>query len=198
MRRFLVPLIAAGVLVGAGAVYAASRGQDTAEPRGGDATTSTVATERAAPDDTRDRTSQRGGSGLVTDTLEGLVADGTITQTQADEIAAALQAKREEVRAGIQARDEHESERSDAASGLGDLLEDGVIDAAELETLPESHPLRDPDGPAADFLDDGRITQDELDQMGKTAITAPGHGDDKPTEGATDTTTDAAAPSTVP
>ncbi|CAN5488517.1 hypothetical protein BH24ACT7_BH24ACT7_19570 [soil metagenome] len=197
MRRFLVPLIAAGVLVGAGAVYAASR-QDTTEPRAGDATTDTVATERAAPDDTRDRTSQRGGSGLVTDTLDGLVADGTITHIQADEIAAALQAKREEVRAGIQTREDHESERSDAASGLGDLLEDGVIDAAELETLPESHPLRDPDGPAADFLGDGRITQDEIDQMGETATTTPGHGDDKPTEGATGTTTDALAPSPVP
>jgi hypothetical protein len=50
---------------------------------------------------------------------------------------------------------------------MGGLLEDGVIDATELAELPDDHPLKDPDGPAADFLADGELTEDELKQLGE-------------------------------
>ncbi len=48
---------------------------------------------------------------------------------------------------------------------LGGLLEDGVIDAAEIAALPDDHPLKDPNGPAAEYLDDGQLTADELSQL---------------------------------
>ncbi len=48
---------------------------------------------------------------------------------------------------------------------IGALLDDGVIDADELAELPEGHPLTDPDGPAADYLDDGQLTVEELREL---------------------------------
>jgi hypothetical protein len=40
-----------------------------------------------------------------------------------------------------------------------------VIDADELAQLPEGSPLTDPEGPAAPYLEDGQITQEELDEL---------------------------------
>ena len=48
---------------------------------------------------------------------------------------------------------------------IAEMLEDGVIDAAELAELPEGHPLADPEGPAAEYLDDGQLTEDELAEL---------------------------------
>ncbi|MFB3099394.1 MAG: hypothetical protein ACE1ZX_05090, partial [Acidimicrobiia bacterium] len=42
---------------------------------------------------------------------------------------------------------------------------DGVIDAAEIAALPDDHPLKDPNGPAAEYLDDGQLTADEMSQL---------------------------------
>jgi hypothetical protein len=48
---------------------------------------------------------------------------------------------------------------------LGALLDDGVITQAEIDGLPDGHPLKDPDGPAAEYLEDGQITLDELREL---------------------------------
>lgn len=49
---------------------------------------------------------------------------------------------------------------------MAEMLEDGVIDAGELAELPDDHPLKDPNGPAAGFLEDGELSVDELRELG--------------------------------
>jgi hypothetical protein len=61
---------------------------------------------------------------------------------------------------------------------IAEMLEDGVIDAAELAELPEGHPLADPDGPAADYLDDGELTADELAEIRAKFRPEPRVGDE--------------------
>ncbi len=118
--------------------------------------------------------------------LDDLVADGTITQDQADQIAATVAeratALREELRAqrGEGAAD---SRGLRFLGGAADLLDDGVIDADELASLGVDHPLNDPEGPAAQYLDDGQLTADELTELaaelrgnfGDGSRTAPGN-----------------------
>jgi hypothetical protein len=48
---------------------------------------------------------------------------------------------------------------------LGSLLDDGVIIQEEIDGLPDGHPLKDPNGPAAEYLDDGQLTLDELKEL---------------------------------
>jgi hypothetical protein len=94
----------------------------------------------------------------VAEALGGLVTDGTLTADQADAILAVLEAAREErprpIRNGMR-----------AGWQIAEMLEDGVIDAAELAELPEGHPLRDADGPAGEYLDDGQLDAAELPEL---------------------------------
>ncbi|HEY7703433.1 MAG TPA: hypothetical protein VID03_01220 [Acidimicrobiia bacterium] len=48
---------------------------------------------------------------------------------------------------------------------LGALLDDGVITQEEIDQLPEGSFLKDPNGPAAEYLDDGQLTLDELKEL---------------------------------
>lgn len=94
----------------------------------------------------------------VTAALDGLVADGVITQDQSDAVVDALaKARRNRPNLG----------RRGAKFGfeLAGMLADGVIDASELAQLPEGHPLANPEGPAAPYLEDGQLTIDELKQI---------------------------------
>ena len=94
----------------------------------------------------------------IAEALDELVTAGTLTSDQVDEIMAAFETAAEEgprrVRRGMRAGWE-----------LAEMLADGVIDAGELAELPEGHPLADPQGPAADYLDDGELTEDELAEL---------------------------------
>lgn len=94
----------------------------------------------------------------ITTALQALVEDGTLTSDQVTEIVEALETAAEErprpVRRGMR-----------AGWQIAELLEDGVIDAAELAELPDGHPLADPDGPAAEYLEDGQLTEDELAEL---------------------------------
>jgi hypothetical protein len=97
-------------------------------------------------------------SGMLAGVLDRLVGDGTLSRQQADAVEEAIRAEvadRKPLR---------RAERRGAQRGyrLGRLLADDVIDAEELEMLREDHPLRDPDGIAAPYLDDGQLTVDEL------------------------------------
>ena len=96
--------------------------------------------------------------GILTDVLDRLVGDGTLSRTQADAVE---QAVREEV---AERKPLRRATRRGAERGyrLGRLLADDVIDAEELEMLREDHPLRDPNGIAAPYLDDGQLTIEEL------------------------------------
>ena len=153
MKKILTSLIAAGVLV-AGVAVAGIVAGSSAEAQG-------VPAEEGAPPSVKPERAT-----VIQDVLDELVAEGEITQGQADTILAALQEKREELRASHQ--DGHRRGfRRGARFGfnLRGLIEDGVIDAAELAELPEGHPLTDPDGPFAEALEDGEITAEELREV---------------------------------
>ena len=102
-----------------------------------------------------------GPGSVLGSVLDELIADGTITADQAETIRAKLQERHESLHEGFRDRMRERAERF----GIDEMLADGVIDAAELETLPEDHPLRDPDGPAAEYLDDGQLTVEELREL---------------------------------
>ena len=150
MKKILASLAAAGVLV-AGVATAA-------------VITSSSATAQEAPGTEEVAPPERPEKGqAVQEVLDDLVAAGEITQDQADTISAALAEKWEEIKAERGERPgrgfRHGFRRGFHA---GALLEDGVIDAAELAELPEGHPFNDPDGPFADVAADGEITEEEL------------------------------------
>jgi hypothetical protein len=92
------------------------------------------------------------GMELLSVVLTGLVDDGTIDQSQADAVTAAVEDKAEEVRA----------QRGETRELIRGFLEDGVIAADELAQLPDDHPFNDPDGPFAEAAADGELTIEEI------------------------------------
>jgi hypothetical protein len=40
-----------------------------------------------------------------------------------------------------------------------------VIDSDEIAELPDDHPLKDPNGPAAKYLGDDQLTKEELQEL---------------------------------
>ena len=165
MKKIFVSIAAAGVLV-AGAFAASSVVDSPAHAQ--TAVTAAVESDDAEADGRPDFARPHD---VMDEVLGALVADRTLTQSQADAVEAAFETKHEEVRAEMEAwREEHPGrfERGfKRGLAMGGLLEDGVIDAGELSELPDDHPLKDADGPAADFLADGQLTEDELKQMGE-------------------------------
>jgi hypothetical protein len=161
MNKIFVSIAAAGILV-AGAFAASTIVDSSALAQ----TTEVPVVE--VPADERPDIPKPGD--ILDEVLGDLVADGTLDQGDADAVKAALEAKHEEVRAQLEAwRDDHPGRLERGFKhgfALGGLLEDGVIDAAELAELPDDHPFNDPDGPAAKFLADGQLTEDELHQIG--------------------------------
>ena len=162
MKTIFVSIAAAGVLV-AGAFTASTMVDGAALAQ----TTETPSTE--APAEERPDFPKPGE--ILDEVLGDLVADGTLDQVDADAVKTALEARHEEVRAEIEAWREENPGRFERGFkrgfAMGGLLEDGVIDATELAELPDDHPLNDPDGPAAEFLSDGQLTEDELKQLGE-------------------------------
>jgi hypothetical protein len=154
MRKILISVVAAGVLV-AGAFVASSLTTSAASAQTADEDT-TQTFER--PEFERP---ERGA--VMGEVLAGLVEDGTIKQSQADAIIAALDEKRAELEAN---RPEGRDGRRGPAAHrrhIQALLEDGVISADEIAALPDDHPFKDADGPFAEELADGQITQEEWD-----------------------------------
>ena len=157
MRKTLTAAIAAGVLVAGAFVATAITGNQ-------------VSAQEAPSDDSAvERPDHPGRGEILDEVLSGLVADGVIDQGQADAVAAALQAKADELREQREQWREENPGRFERGFRrgfrLGGLLEDGVIDADEIAALPDGHPLKDPNGPAAEYLDDGQLTADELSQL---------------------------------
>ena len=156
MKRFLAALAAAGVLVAGGFVAAAVSTPSVASAQ--------ESTEEAPAGD--DGTVERPDKGAILDEVfDQLVADGVISQDQADQVRAALEAKRDELREQFGDRMNRRDHRNRIGGFLRGALEDGVVDADELAQLPEGHPLNDPDGPFAEYLEDGQLTEDELEQI---------------------------------
>ena len=165
MKKIFVSIAAAGVLVaGAFAASTVVESQALAQT----AVTTAVETDEA---EAADRPGFARPGDILDKVLGDLVAEGTLDQGEADAVKTALEAGHEEVRAEMEAWREANPGRFERGFkrgfAMGGLLEDGVIDAAELAELPDDHPLNDPDGPAAEFLTDGQLTEDELKQLGE-------------------------------
>lgn len=141
-RAFVVVAAAAIVLVGAASVLAAPVG-----PSG----RSIVA---AALD---------GAGSILTEALDELVGEGTITQAQADAVEERVQQKVEDRREELRAdRDQRRALMEAQRAAWEKALEDGKITKEELdELLPEDSPLRQ----LEQFLDDGELSADELEQL---------------------------------
>ncbi len=155
MRRIVAALAAAAVIVA---------GAFTATLVGGGA-----ASAQDAPDDAASlEAPERPQRGAVLDAvLDDLVGDGVITSDQAAQITAAVEERVAELREEFGDRPFRRGPgfRRGFGPGIAGMLEDGVIDAGELAELPEDHPLNDPDGPAAAYLEDGELTVEELRQL---------------------------------
>ncbi len=154
MKRILAALAAAGVLI-AGGFVAATVSKPTAA--------SAQETTEAPTDEGTLERPEKGA--VLEEVFADLVADGVITQDQADQVQAALEAKREELREQFGDRLQRRDHRNRLGGFLRGALEDGVVDADELAQLPDGHPLNDPDGPFAEYLDDGQLTEDELGEI---------------------------------
>lgn len=165
MKKIFVSIAAAGVLA-AGAFAASTVVESPALAQ----VAMTTATE-ADDVQTNGRPDFARPGEILDEVLGDLVTEGTLDQRQADAVKAALEAKHEEVRAEMEAWREANPGRFERGFkrgfAMGGLLEDGVIDANELAELPDDHPFKDADGPAADYLADGQLTEDELQQMGE-------------------------------
>ena len=99
------------------------------------------------------------GEAVLDEVLEGLVADGVITQPQSDEVREAFIDKREEIAADREARREEREELRDLIQGF---LDDDVIDSDDLAQLPDDLPWFDDDSALAEALEDGELTKEEL------------------------------------
>lgn len=128
MRKIIIPVAAVLVLGVATAVMA----------RG---------THRGSPGVARTE-----GTSLLEGVLADLVAEGTITEVQADAITTALAEKRS------QALEEAKA----ALDQLKAFWEDDVLTSDEISQLPFADRITDENGPLADALEDGEITREEF------------------------------------
>ncbi len=95
---------------------------------------------------------------ILDDVLTDLVANGTITQAQADAITDALDQAVSDKRAELEAQAQQMRQTWEQIQGF---LDDGVITADELAQLPSDNPISN----LEDILADGQITQEELDSV---------------------------------
>jgi Spy/CpxP family protein refolding chaperone len=149
MKKVIASIAAAGVLV-VGA-FAAS--------------TITTSEVSAQTDDTAAVTDEvrRPHPGVILDQVLGdLVEDGTLNQDQADAVKDGLEAKRDDMKEKYGDREDRRERRGEMREQIQSWLEDGVITAEELAELPFDLP-RSEDGPLAEALEDGQITQAEWD-----------------------------------
>jgi hypothetical protein len=161
MKTILASLAAAAVLV-AGAFIASTLADAPADAQ-------------VAQEPNTETTDTTEPIGPLVEVLDGLVADGVITQPQADEVRERLIAAHSEWRAERRAlreerradREERREERMADRELIRGFLEDDVIDRDELAQLGDDHPFNDPDGPWADSASDGQITREELAAVGQ-------------------------------
>ncbi len=188
MRKALIILFVGVLLVAGGIAVAMAARQDNSaaaenlaqqndaeqDTTDGDATDEGPEEDTAASTDRSRDAARAGATGtnrgrILGNVLDDLVADGVITQDQADQILEELTTRLEELR--LEQRGDGQGLRGFGRQGFqlrgrfGEFLDDGVLDADELAQLGENHPLNDPEGPAAPYLDDGQLTQEELEEL---------------------------------
>ena len=86
--------------------------------------------------------------------FDEMVADGVISQEQADTMLAELESRHEA----------RVAERQERRAAFEAAFEDDVLTVAELEELGADRIL-DEDGPFAEALEDGQITRDEFEEI---------------------------------
>jgi hypothetical protein len=147
MKKLIATTAAAGVLV-AGAFVAS--------------TVTTAPADAQVPDTVTEQTDRPDRGEAFDEVLADLVADGTIDTDQADAIKEAFEAKRDELTEEFGPRPARGREFHRGA--LRGLLADDVITQAEIDALPDDHPLRTGESPLSELLeDDGQITRAELE-----------------------------------
>lgn len=147
MKRILAALAASGILIAGGFVAATV------------STPTTASAQESGDDQGVEEAPNSDRASHIDEVFEDLVADGVITQEQVDAIKEAFAAKRAELQ---EQREALRAERQELREQVRAALEDGVLDADELAALPDGNPFTDPDGPFAEYLDDGQLTVEEL------------------------------------
>jgi polyhydroxyalkanoate synthesis regulator phasin len=161
MRR-LIWLPVAGFLLIAGAAVAAAaptfldRAQSTLQAEASPVPSSTPSTSGTEPGATRPFGLKGAAEDILNKVLSDLVADGTITQEQADAITNGLKTEIANRQAELeQLRQQWQETRGQ----LKTFLKDGVITQDEIDTLPADNPLRI----AFDSIaENGQVTVDQL------------------------------------
>ena len=154
----VLPLAGLLVIAGAGAALATSGDRDSSIN-----TIVIPAAESASPNASSGTTTpDKAKDTALTDVLDDLVANGTITESQKTAILDGLTAERTARREAAKAQRQQ----------LRDFLADGQITQEELDQLPENSPLRQLTG----VMDDGKITTDELRGLGRGFGFGKGHG----------------------
>jgi polyhydroxyalkanoate synthesis regulator phasin len=149
----MIPLAGLLLVGAAGAVLA------TSSDPGAPAVVPAAATPTPAPTSSA-RTPSIKVDGVLSQVLDDLVAKGTITADQKKAILDGVTTKREALRAERKAA---QAQRKADRQQLRDFLSDGVITKDEFDKLPADSALRKASG----LMDDGKVTLDELRELGR-------------------------------
>ena len=152
-KTFVIPVAGLLVVLGAGAVLAST---GTSSPGG---TAVVPAAESPSPGASAAPKREFKDEAL-TSVLDDLVAKGTIDASQKQAILDGLQAEREQRLADAKARMEALRAQAEKVKGF---LADGEITQDELDQLPADSPLRE----LTNLMDDGKITTEELQTIGR-------------------------------
>ena len=153
-KTFVIPVAGLLVVLGAGAVLAST---GTSPTTGGSAVVPAAKSPSPGASGAPKREFQ---DPALTSVLADLVAKGTITAAQQQAILDGLKAERAQRLADAKARMEALRAQAEKVKGF---LADGQITQAELDQLPADSPLRK----LTNLMDDGKITTDELQSIGR-------------------------------
>jgi polyhydroxyalkanoate synthesis regulator phasin len=169
-NKIVAAFVAGGLLVGAGFLTSVISAPGAAQAQ--DTTEDDSTQPGTVPDDSQEPEGRflRPALGFLEDVLDDLIADGTLTDEQADAVVDAVEAKAQDLidEHGGELRERLRDGRGHWApfkNGLrfGALLDDGGIDQDEYDALVEDHPLKQVD--VTEYLADGTITPEELREL---------------------------------